>query len=209
MSTKSNIGNRLREERERLCLSQVLFAGKMGVSRMSQVNYETGKRSPDAEYLLTASEFGVDVGYVITGKRSQAPDFYRMAAVFVLESIQLRTGFAEDILSFVIESIADSAASAWLDDQVEIQGRPDAEWDMTQWIQLSGLDEMIAALFENARLLRDIFGAVNSSLVCGANKWRLSGGKRVSLVLMLFRAFRASGEVDHDMVEDAIELAAA
>lgn len=203
----SEVGNRLREERELLCLSQALFAARVGISRMSQVNYETGKRSPDADYLRAASEIGVDVGYVITGKRSQAPDFYRMATVFVLEKIQIRTGFAEDVLSFVIELIADVASCGWLEDRAELQERPDVEWDMTQWIQLAGLDEIIAALFENARLLRDIFGTVNSVLVFDVNK-RLAGEKRLAVMLMLYRAFRTTGEVDRRVVEEAVALAA-
>lgn len=209
MSNKFKIGYRLREERDRLCFSQALFAGKMGVSRMSQVNYETGKRSPDAEYLFAASEAGVDIAYVITGIRSKAPDFYRMATVFVLERIQLRTGFAEDILSFVIEAIADAATSDWLSDQQEMQERPDVEWDMSAWIRSPGLDEMIGALLENGRLLRDVFGAVNAVLVCYGEDLRLSGAKRVSLVLMLYRAFRSADKVDHDVVYDAVRLAAA
>lgn len=206
MSTNSDIGNRLREERELLCLSQALFAGKVGISRMSQVNYESGKRSPDASYLLAAYEAGVDVGYVITGKRSEAPDFYRMATVLVLESIQLRTGFAEDILSFVIELLAEAAADSWLADRAEMLTRPDVQWDMTQWIGLAELRALTAALFENARLLRDVFGAVNSSLVFDGPK-RLSGQRRLSLVLMLFRAFRTTGNVDQDVVDEAVTLA--
>jgi len=131
-----------------------------------------------------------------------------MATIFVLESIQFRTGFAEDVLSFVIESIAEAASAEWLDDQAEIQEHPDTEWDMTQWIRISGLDEMTSALFENARLLRDVFAAVNSFLVCGGSPKRLSGEKRAALVLMLFRAFRATDKVDPDVVEDSINLAA-
>lgn len=172
---------------------------------MSQVNYETGKRSPDADYLLAASEAGIDVGYVVTGKRSGAPDFFRMATVFVLENIERRTGFSADVLSCVIESIADAAASEWLEDQVEIMARPDTPWDMTQWVHSSGIDEMTAALYENARLLRDIFFAVNTVLVDG-NPRRVSGGKRVALVLMLFRAFRSAGEIDDNIVEEAVKL---
>jgi len=208
MSNESRIGNRLREERERLCLSQALFAGKMGISRMSQVNYETGKRLPDAGYLFAASEAGVDITYVITGKRATAPDFFRMATVFVLESIQAKTGFAEDVLSFVIEALSDAATSSWMEDRLEMAQHPDAEWDMGQWVHLVQLDEMISALFTNARLLRDIFGAVNYALAFGGDRLRVSGEKRASMVLMLFRAFKLSGEVDTHVVDEAVKLAA-
>ncbi len=205
---KTGIGNRLREERERLCLSQGLFAGKVGVSRMSQVNYESGKRSPDSSYLLAAYEAGIDVAYVITGKRAKAPDFYRMAATFVLHSIERKTGFSEDVLSFVIEALSDAATSSWMLDQPEVLSRPDVEWDMSQWVRLSQLDEMIAALFENARLLRDIFGSVNAAMCFGGDNAHIPGDKRAAMILMLFRAFKMSGEVDQDVVDEAVKLAA-
>lgn len=175
---------------------------------MSQVNYESGKRSPDSSYLLSAYEAGVDIAYVITGKRAKAPDFYRMATVFVLESIERRTGFSEDLLSFVIEAFSDAATSSWMADQPEMLSRPGTEWDMTQWIQLSQLDEMILALFENARLLRDIFGSVNAALALGGEVVRISGEKRIAMILMLYRAFKGSGEVDQNLVDEAVKLAA-
>jgi transcriptional regulator with XRE-family HTH domain len=211
MSIEQYIGRRLAEERERLYLNQGLFAGKVGVSRMSQVNYESGKRFPDARYLLAASEAGVDVAYVVTGKRAQAPNFYRMATVFVLESIELRTGFSENVLSFVIEALSDAATSSWIADSPEISSNPDAELAIDLWIEQSQLDGMIAALFENARLLRDIFGAVNARMntsITGGEALRIPGDKRAAMVLMLYRAFKASGEIDYGVIDEAVRLAA-
>lgn len=205
-SKSGGVGGRLRQERERLCLSQSLFAGKVGVSRMTQVNYESGKRSPDALYLSAASESGVDVGYVVTGIRAYPPDFYRLASVFLLGSIEKKTGFAEDVLSFVIEAIADAAACEWTSDGVAMTGDHGQPVDMADYIPLADLDAMIAALYENAKLLRDIFGTVNGALALDPSA-RVEGGKRLGLVLMLFRAFRASGEVDRALVEEAIRLA--
>ena len=48
------IGERLKEERERIGLSQTEFAAKAGASKNSQYNYEKGERSPDAAYLAAA-----------------------------------------------------------------------------------------------------------------------------------------------------------
>lgn len=64
------IGERLKEERERIGLSQTEFAAKAGASKNSQYNYEKGERSPDAAYLAAADEMGVDVLYVVTGRRT-------------------------------------------------------------------------------------------------------------------------------------------
>lgn len=63
------IGDRLKEERERLGLSQTDFAALAGASKNSQYNYEKGERSPDANYLAAAAAQGVDVMYVVTGNR--------------------------------------------------------------------------------------------------------------------------------------------
>lgn len=64
------IGERLREERERLGYSQIDFAGLAGVGRGSQANYEKGERSPDANYLAAVAEVGADIAYIVTGIKS-------------------------------------------------------------------------------------------------------------------------------------------
>ncbi len=66
------IGERLKEERERLGLNQTDFAALAGASKNTQYNYEKGERSPDANYLAAAAERGVDVLYVLTGERRPA-----------------------------------------------------------------------------------------------------------------------------------------
>ena len=68
----SGIGDRLREERERLGLSQGAFGEIGGVKANAQGNYEKGERSPDAEYLSAVGKAGVDVLYVVTGRRLPA-----------------------------------------------------------------------------------------------------------------------------------------
>lgn len=73
-----NIGERLREERVRLGYNQADFAAIASVAKTSQFNYEKGDRSPDAVYLEAVSLKGVDVLYVLTGKRSH-PESYRLS----------------------------------------------------------------------------------------------------------------------------------
>lgn len=69
----SGIGERLREERERLGLSQGAFGELGGVKANAQGNYEKGDRYPDAAYLAAVAEQGVDVLYVVTGERKPLP----------------------------------------------------------------------------------------------------------------------------------------
>jgi transcriptional regulator with XRE-family HTH domain len=67
---KMSVGTRLKEERQRLGLNQAQLAQLANIARASQINYETDKRSPDNNYWQTISNAGIDVQYVITGKRS-------------------------------------------------------------------------------------------------------------------------------------------
>lgn len=63
-------GKRLKEERERLGLSQSAFAALGGASKGSQVLYEKGKPCP-SDYLMAISANGADVLYILTGRREQ------------------------------------------------------------------------------------------------------------------------------------------
>ncbi|MDR0703046.1 MAG: helix-turn-helix domain-containing protein [Azoarcus sp.] len=63
------IGERLREERERLRLSQVSFAELAGTTKQTLFSWETGRTSPGADQLAIMASAGVDVLYVITGAR--------------------------------------------------------------------------------------------------------------------------------------------
>lgn len=65
----STVGDRLRAERERLGYSQSDFGGLGGQGKTTQINYEKGGTSPTTDYLLALAPHGVDVVYVLTGKR--------------------------------------------------------------------------------------------------------------------------------------------
>jgi transcriptional regulator with XRE-family HTH domain len=62
-------GNRLREERKRLGLSQTDWGAAAGASKGSQILYEKGK-APTADYLAAIAAIGADVLYILTSKRS-------------------------------------------------------------------------------------------------------------------------------------------
>lgn len=66
MEQSVRIGQRIREERERLGLKQ----DQLGVAPKTQRFYESGERSPDAEYLGRFAEAGADVLYVLTGQHA-------------------------------------------------------------------------------------------------------------------------------------------
>lgn len=70
----NSVGIRLREERNKLGLSQEKLAEVGGVQKLAQTNYETGKRSPTGEYLVKIAELGADVNYILTGVRMAKPE---------------------------------------------------------------------------------------------------------------------------------------
>ncbi|MHC9057768.1 helix-turn-helix domain-containing protein [Pantoea sp. y20] len=67
-----NIGERVKEERERIGLSQMAFGEMGGVKKLAQLKYEKGERAPDILYLNAIAKIGVDVQYIVTGVRSTA-----------------------------------------------------------------------------------------------------------------------------------------
>lgn len=64
------ISDRLIESRKALGLSQQALADHIGISARSQRNYESGERSPDADYLAALVGLGMDVLYILTGQGS-------------------------------------------------------------------------------------------------------------------------------------------
>lgn len=66
----SDIGLRLKQERERLGLSQAALGETCGVKKLAQFNYEKGERQPDALYLAALHRAGADVLFVLTGERT-------------------------------------------------------------------------------------------------------------------------------------------
>lgn len=64
------IGKRLREERERLGLSQPAFAAVAGTSKQTLFSWETGKTAPDGFQLSALATAGADVLYILTGQHA-------------------------------------------------------------------------------------------------------------------------------------------
>lgn len=70
MYISDRVGDRLREERDRLGLNQTDFGALGSVSRGTQKAYELGTNSPDLRYLAALERAGVDVQYVLTGAKA-------------------------------------------------------------------------------------------------------------------------------------------
>ncbi|MDK1288513.1 helix-turn-helix domain-containing protein [Pseudoalteromonas umbrosa] len=64
------IGSRLKEERERLGIKQDDFAALASAKRRTLVDWEKGVTSPTAVQLAQLAEVGVDIQYVLIGKKT-------------------------------------------------------------------------------------------------------------------------------------------
>ncbi|MDP2829212.1 MAG: helix-turn-helix domain-containing protein [Sulfuricellaceae bacterium] len=185
-------GKRLKEERERLGMSQADFAKACGVGRTAQFNYESGKRTPDGDYLYEAGELGVDTGYVLFGERSTPNSLYSLGVASVLPSIAERAGINTAALMGILDLAAVSESNTW--------GTPTGP-------TLGGEDqiELENALFEDGELLAEVMDKIAVALHF-SNK-TIALDKRIRAILMLYRSFKASGKVDQKMVDEAINLA--
>lgn len=63
------IGERLKEERDRLGMTQPQFAEAAGAAKRTLIEWEKGATAPNAVQLSALDAIGVDVLYVVTGER--------------------------------------------------------------------------------------------------------------------------------------------
>ncbi|MFP3493577.1 helix-turn-helix transcriptional regulator [Pseudomonas sp. SIMBA_059] len=65
----SSFGSRLKEERQRLRLTQSKLGSIGGVAANAQAHYEKDLRFPKADYLMVIATVGVDPNYLLIGRR--------------------------------------------------------------------------------------------------------------------------------------------
>lgn len=68
LTIPDGFGLRLRQERERLGLSQTALASTGGVKRLAQGQYEKEVSSPSVRYLAAVAAVGIDLQYVLFGR---------------------------------------------------------------------------------------------------------------------------------------------
>ncbi len=67
MGIPQGFGQRLKEERLRLKLSQAQLAEAGGIQRLAQLQYESEATAPTTRYLSAIAAAGVDLSYLILG----------------------------------------------------------------------------------------------------------------------------------------------
>ncbi|WP_122665343.1 helix-turn-helix domain-containing protein [Pseudomonas viridiflava] len=110
MLIADGVGDRLREERERLGMNQTEFGTLLGVSRGTQKNYELGANSLDLRYVSALTECKVDAGYVLTGLRSRPPaEGLDQAEVELIEQFRQLPADDQKTVRRIVKSMAAEA----------------------------------------------------------------------------------------------------
>lgn len=203
MSTgMSIIGDRLKEERKRLGLSQAQLAEKIGIHRNTQNRYESGGREPDASYLNLIRGIGIDVEYVMTGVGEDEADLYEQTVVRLVFSLCSELGIDH---AHTDKLIADAFAIEKSTVQL-VHGHQEAKTRVRGLVQ--GLLSERGSPVEVVDI--SILAAVLEGIevVLGGLSLSLAPAKKALAVAMLYRSFKASGKVDQAMIEEAVRLAA-
>lgn len=104
----STIGCRIKEERERLGLSQPQLAALAKASKRTVIEWEKTATSPNAVQLSALAEHGLDAHYVVTGTRSNKPtDNYLSESEVALVNYYRRTDPTHrEMVSEVCEAVS-------------------------------------------------------------------------------------------------------
>jgi transcriptional regulator with XRE-family HTH domain len=183
-------GSRLKEERERLDLSQAKFAEACGVGKTAQFNYEAGERFPDTMYLGHAATIGVNVEYIITGRKTVE---WRTGLRRVLAQLERRLGVSAITLEGIVSLIAEDE-----------QNRRNVTWG-SRHVQDGQLALLIDAVIDESGLIDTILHAIGGATL--KLETNLPPDKFVRVALMLLQQFRESGCFDETKVNDAVALA--
>lgn len=107
------IGLRLRAERERLGLTQRAFGDIGGVEPNAQGKYESGERTPRADYLAAVAACGVDALYVLSGVPTPAAlDDLRPGENQLLDCYRRLQPADQQAVRHLLESLAGTVAKA-------------------------------------------------------------------------------------------------
>jgi transcriptional regulator with XRE-family HTH domain len=217
----SNIWARIREERERLGLSQEAFGALGGVKKLAQFNYEKGKRSPTGDYFEQLRQHnGIDVNYIVTGIRTAE----RKRAVSSLEyqfddlgrAFSTALGLTENDLLLACADVHKAIKGLSPDErnfddtfpeyarQVRSEYVKAAELLLAQSPKLVG--QLSSAKDINFALLSKIIEGIEQALA--HLRKSISPDKKTTAIVMLYRMGVASDQVDQKMIEDAVKLAA-
>jgi transcriptional regulator with XRE-family HTH domain len=101
LSKSMGFGSRLAEERKRLGLKQAEFASLVGTDVPKQSLYENDRRELRAAYLARLAAARVDVGYILTARRSEGTWLSEEASALLSSYLALPPELQQALLRFV------------------------------------------------------------------------------------------------------------
>lgn len=202
-----DFGKRLKEERERLGMTQQVFGEACGVGKTTQYMYERGDRHPGSLYLDAAEKLGIDVHYVFTATKSGKDWRYARAYDRMLYTFEMFLGLEEKRLEPLVKELVEINDQAnWFNENPGVQP-PSIDYGvwMEHFLDWLGTATKIENCID-AGLLAQLDDAVTQTAErVGV---ALSSEKRLRAVLMLYRdAKQQRGQIDSRRVEDAVKLA--
>lgn len=95
-------GSRLRAIRMERNIKQAEFGELVGSSANSQLNYEKGKTPPTIDYLYRLAEHGVDIAYLLTGRRIEGGlDFEQSMLIELFEKLSVEA--RQSLMTLLLE----------------------------------------------------------------------------------------------------------
>jgi transcriptional regulator with XRE-family HTH domain len=191
---------RIRRERERLGLSQDALAKQIGVSRLTQINYEQGKGRLDDDYLAAFHAAGGDAGYVLFGTRSTPDNLYRMATDRVLGPLLHELEVNAEAVFSILDLVSEDEALLY-------QAAGTRPMPKDSIIEHHHVESLRAALLENGSLLQEIFDGMSAAL--RDTRRTLPALKRAQIALLLYDVFKERKRVDKKIVKITVAAAVA
>jgi transcriptional regulator with XRE-family HTH domain len=204
----NTIGERLREERERLGMSQAAFGALGGVLKLAQLNYEKGARLPPYHYFDKLREQKeVDVGYILSGERAGDARHYREAEARVNTLIAIELGLEPgafgEAVEIAVHQLRERSALVAPPDEMYLADNLDPAL-----LQVENAVGTIVGRSPNVfdyAVLEELFSYLENAL--SGHSPAISPEKKAQIFAMLYRTSKAGGRVDPQVVQDAIRLA--
>lgn len=190
-----SIGARLKEERERLHLSQAELAEMAGVSRVTLGRYEADKRDIGSDFLDRISKLGMAIDYILTGEKLDDGLKRTRALWRVLHILTKELQLDPTIMQFAV-------------DQASEDVKREANWQDGGGTSARVVTDMLRAspvLVLDAELFMQVVEAVEEKLEQPNS--RLPPWKKAQLIVLLYRASKAHGRIDLKVLDEALLLA--
>lgn len=203
------LGKRIADERQRLGMSLLEFAKRVGVHRNTQARYESGERSPSSDYLDSLYVLGVDVPYVLTGRHKSVDDELEFEYAEIGRAFSQLLGLSNQDLLLAC-SVVHQKMEGRRPDEYNFEGTFPRYQALIRNEYLSAADELLSKsklFILEKHLMVEMLEKFEFFL--DTKKLTLSPYKKAQAILDLYHAMQAVGgkRVELKMIEAAVDRA--